>query len=182
MFDFDQFLARCALAAEASDGASQVAALAREALRAPDFAAAVQARRALGVPDDGTFVRMPTFTALPADVPPGVLSPPHDHRMWAVVAVYEGREDNVFFARVDGAAGAIREQAKASAAAGEVLVLDADVIHTIANTQDATLRAVHLYGGDLIGATRSVWDLVSGEERLLDWDSLRGRSTDDAAS
>lgn len=28
--------------------------------------------------------------------PPGTGSPPHDHRMWAVVAVYRGEEHNAF--------------------------------------------------------------------------------------
>ena len=28
---------------------------------------------------------------------------PHDHRMWAVIGVYTGREDNIFWRRVPGA-------------------------------------------------------------------------------
>jgi predicted metal-dependent enzyme (double-stranded beta helix superfamily) len=30
---------------------------------------------------------------------------PHDHRMWAVIGVYTGREDNIFWRRVAGGAG-----------------------------------------------------------------------------
>ena len=29
---------------------------------------------------------------------------PHDHRMWAVIGVYQGLEHNELFARADGAA------------------------------------------------------------------------------
>ena len=181
MFDFEEFLRSCAEVAGLPDGAARTAAMAREALVAPGFGAAVQARREQGMPDDGTFVRTATFTALPADVPPGTLSPPHDHRMWAVIAVYEGQEDNVFYARDPEAHDALRECGRASAAAGEVLELGAEAIHTIANTRHGMLRAVHFYGGDLIGTVRSVWDAATGEERTLDWDALRGRTSADAS-
>ena len=30
---------------------------------------------------------------------------PHDHRMWAVIGVYTGREDNIFWRRVPDDAG-----------------------------------------------------------------------------
>jgi predicted metal-dependent enzyme (double-stranded beta helix superfamily) len=32
---------------------------------------------------------------------------PHDHRMWAVIGVYTGREDNIFWRRVAGEAGGL---------------------------------------------------------------------------
>ena len=38
------------------------------------------------------------------------------------------------------------------------------------------LPAVHVYGGDLIGTVRSVWDRDTGAESSLDWDALRGRA------
>jgi len=36
---------------------------------------------------------------------------PHDHRMWAVIGVYTGREDNIFWRRVAGGAGGLIEAA-----------------------------------------------------------------------
>ena len=34
---------------------------------------------------------------------PGMVLPPHDHRMWAAIGIYAGQEDNEFFRR-DGEA------------------------------------------------------------------------------
>ena len=31
---------------------------------------------------------------------PGMTIMPHDHRMWAVIGVYTGREDNIFWRRL----------------------------------------------------------------------------------
>ena len=36
---------------------------------------------------------------------------PHDHRMWAVIGVYPGREDNISWRRVAGEAGGLIEAA-----------------------------------------------------------------------
>ena len=38
---------------------------------------------------------------------------PHDHRMWAVIGVYTGREDNIFWRRLAAAEGGRIEAAAA---------------------------------------------------------------------
>ena len=38
---------------------------------------------------------------------------PHDHRMWAVIGVYTGREDNIFWRHVPDAQGGLIEAAGA---------------------------------------------------------------------
>src|SRR5689334_6325476 len=38
---------------------------------------------------------------------------PHDHRMWAVIGVYTGREDNIFWRRVPAESGRLIEAAGA---------------------------------------------------------------------
>src|SRR5215469_6344030 len=43
----------------------------------------------------------PGLTVLHTVVNPGYASPPHDHRTWAVIGVYEGQEDNTFYRLVD---------------------------------------------------------------------------------
>src|SRR5205807_7502518 len=46
--------------------------------------------------------RSPELTVLSVVVPAGLAATPaHDHRMWAVVGVYGGQEDNDFFRRAD---------------------------------------------------------------------------------
>jgi hypothetical protein len=61
----------------------------------------------------------------------GVLPPtprpvdPHDHRMWAVIGVYHGQEDNQLFARVDDP---LEPTERFSLRARDVPVLDASTI------------------------------------------------------
>ena len=48
---------------------------------------------------------------------------------------------------------------------GEVLALPPDAVHRIANSGTDTMRAVHVYGGDLFATHRSQWDDDTGEQR-----------------
>jgi predicted metal-dependent enzyme (double-stranded beta helix superfamily) len=80
---------------------------------------------------------------------------PHDHRMWAVIGVYHGREDNQLFARTDDAT--LQPTERFSIRAGEIRPLDASTIHSIQAADGRHLGAVHVYGGDLFGTPRSVW-------------------------
>ena len=91
----------------------------------------------------------------------GVLPPtptpvdPHDHRMWAVVGVYHGQEDNQLFARTDDAV--LEPTERFSLTAGEIRPLDAATIHSVQAAGGRYLGAVHVYGGDLFGTRRSTW-------------------------
>ena len=80
---------------------------------------------------------------------------PHDHRMWAVIGVYHGQEDNQLFARTDGAL--LEPTERFSVTPGEIRPLDAATIHSVQAADDRYLGAVHVYGGDLFGASRSTW-------------------------
>ena len=170
------FVSHCIEAASGADAPEAVASVVRRAVADETFLASLAARKADGLADDGTLYRSSALTVLPADVPVGVLAPQHDHRMWAVVGVYAGREHNVLYARTDAG---LREKSRVVVGPGEVVVLPADVVHTIANEGPDVLHAVHVYGGDLIGAVRSVWNRDTGAESALDWDALRGRATAD---
>ena len=80
---------------------------------------------------------------------------PHDHRMWAVIGVYTGREDNIFWRRVPGA--------------GVAEPLERDVIHSVTNPLDRLTAAIHVYGGDFYGGGRSDWDPENLLERDYDY-------------
>jgi len=99
---------------------------------------------------------------------------PHNHRMWAVIGVYTGREDNIFWRRVENQAGGLIEAAGAKSLGercAEPLVRD--VIHSVTNPLGRLTAAVHLYGGDFFGAKRSEWDPENLLERDLDLDLQR---------
>jgi predicted metal-dependent enzyme (double-stranded beta helix superfamily) len=79
---------------------------------------------------------------------------PHDHRMWAVIGVYRGQEDNQLFARTDDAT--LEPTDRFSLRAGEIRPLDVSTIHSV-RAVGGYLGAVHVYGGDLFGTPRSTW-------------------------
>ncbi|MEM8705876.1 MAG: hypothetical protein AAGE98_05420 [Actinomycetota bacterium] len=86
---------------------------------------------------------------------PGVVQPPHDHEMVAMIGVFEGCEEQRFWARTDDgiepAAGRMLE-------AGEVMVLGERTIHAISSPPHEDARAIHVYLGDIYAIERSVFD------------------------
>jgi predicted metal-dependent enzyme (double-stranded beta helix superfamily) len=106
----------------------------------------------------------PGLTVLHKVVNPGFASPPHNHRTWAVIGVYEGQEDNTFYRLVDGNRH-IEEIGRHNLRQGEVLSLGIEAIHKIANPGSKKLIALHVYGKNIFEIERSAWDLATGSER-----------------
>jgi predicted metal-dependent enzyme (double-stranded beta helix superfamily) len=79
--------------------------------------------------------------------------------MWAVIGIYTGREDNIFWRRLPGEAGGRNEAAGAkSLGERDVEPLGRDIIHTVTNPLPRLTGAIHVYGGDFFAASRSEWD------------------------
>ena len=101
--------------------------------------------------------RSDELTVLHVVLPPGYAPTlPHDHRMWAVVGLFAGREDNEFF-RSTGAGPELELSGGRSLRAGDVLAMGAETVHAIANPSAGATSALHVYGGDLLAAERSMW-------------------------
>jgi predicted metal-dependent enzyme (double-stranded beta helix superfamily) len=99
---------------------------------------------------------------------------PHDHRMWAVIGVYSGRENNIFWRRVPGREDGLIEAVSAkSLGEGCAELLDRDVIHSVTNPLDRLTAALHVYGGDFFGTGRSEWDRETLLERPYDFELRR---------
>jgi predicted metal-dependent enzyme (double-stranded beta helix superfamily) len=86
---------------------------------------------------------------------PGMAIYPHDHRMWAVIGIYGGVEDNTMYRRgperiVEAGGKSLRES--------DVVGLGSDVIHAVANPERRFTGAIHIYGGDFVNQPRSQWD------------------------
>src|SRR5690349_20980087 len=98
MFELEQFVADCraALAADPSH------VLVREVVnRAVSDPASVM--KGVGEPREAGLRKLyhaPDLTILDLVWGPGMILQPHDHRMWAVIGIYTGREDNVFWRRL----------------------------------------------------------------------------------
>jgi predicted metal-dependent enzyme (double-stranded beta helix superfamily) len=106
----------------------------------------------------------PGLTVLHAVVNPGFTSPPHDHRTWAVIGVYDGQEDNTFYRLINGSRR-IEQVGHRNLRQGEVLTLGIEAIHKIANPGSNKLIALHVYGKNIFEIERSAWDLATGNER-----------------
>jgi predicted metal-dependent enzyme (double-stranded beta helix superfamily) len=123
---------------------------------------------ALGPVDRGgitTLHHSADLTVLQVAWTPGFILYPHEHRMWAVIGLYGGQEDNEFFRR---APGGLESAGGRQVPAGEVLVLGHDAIHSVANSRQDFAVALHVYGGDFFSVERSEWDLETHEERPRD--------------
>jgi len=111
VFDLDRFIEDCR-AAVREDPSHKAA---RKVLaRANSEPAAIIA--ALGEPTRAAVTplyKSDTLTILNVVWGKRMTIMPHDHRMWAVIGVYTGREDNIFWRRVDGVATGLIEAAGA---------------------------------------------------------------------
>lgn len=163
MFDLQDFVGSCERLVGAPDGARRVLELMQRAVRDPE------ATRA-GVPAgdsgrailDAPLFRTPHLTVLNVTLYPRFVSAPHDHRMWAVIGIYEGHENNTFYRRSGGRLEVVNQRALR---AGEAMLLGPEVIHAIENPLHSRTLGLHVYGGDLVAAQRSMWDPHDGAER-----------------
>ena len=98
---------------------------------------------------------------------------PHNHQMFSVVGIYYGREDNVFWRRTGNS---IEAAGAESLGAGDIAVLDHDVIHSVLNPIEKMTCAIHVYGGDFFHPKepRSEWDHETLIERP--WSVDRAKS------
>ena len=105
---------------------------------------------------------------------------PHNHNMFAVIGIYNGREDNIFWRRIDGGAGkgvgpAIEAAGAESLEPGQAATLGPDIIHSVANPITKLTSALHVYGGNFFDPpqARSQWDHETLVEQPWDMDHTR---------
>ena len=167
MFDLDRFIADCSEAV----GADPSHKAAREVVaRAVSDPAAVLA--GLGEPRRAEVQRLYScsgLTILNVVWGPRMTIMPHNHLMWAVIGIYTGREDNIFWRRVPSAEGGRIEAAGAkSLGKRDAEPLGRDIIHTVTNPLARLTGAIYVYGGDFFAVSRSEWDPETLLERDYD--------------
>ena len=55
----------------------------------------------LNAGDFSVIHRDPTLTIMNIIWPPGIITEPHNHNAWAVIGIYQGREDNLLWQRTE---------------------------------------------------------------------------------
>ncbi len=104
---------------------------------------------------------------------------PHNHNMLAVIGIYSGREDNMFWRRLpedgNGPGPGIEAAGADSMGPGQVATLGPDIIHSVANPITKLTSALHVYGGDFFNPPRprSQWDHETLTEQPWDMDHTR---------
>jgi predicted metal-dependent enzyme (double-stranded beta helix superfamily) len=170
MFDLDRFVADCraALAEDAGGHRAVHEVVARAVADSAGVLAALgePARAGLNV-----VHHAPDLTVLNLVWGPHRVLMPHEHRMWAVIGIYTGREDNIFWRRLDG--GRVEAAGAKALAARDCVVLGRDIVHSVTNPIPRLTGAIHVYGGDFFATERSEWDPETLSERPYDKDKVR---------
>jgi len=168
VFRLDNFLDELCAAAESQQAVRETVA------RAVSDRAAVL--REIGEPTMGqiqTLYRSDRLTVLNVIWAPKMTIFPHNHTVWAVIGIYGGREDNIFWRRLPETESHRVEAAGAkSLSDGDTVALGYDIIHSVTNPIARCTGAIHVYGGDFFNTHRKEWDPETLEERPCDVERL----------
>ena len=99
MFETDRFIAECQRASTVSNSAGVHEIVARTVSNPKEILRVLGEPRSAGL---HTLFRSPELTVLNVVWGPRMNQLPHNHNMWAVIGIYTGREDNIFWRRVKG--------------------------------------------------------------------------------
>jgi len=157
MFDLDRFIDDCRAAIRSDPTHKAVQEVIARTVADP-----VAVLKGLGEPkaaEVGKLHHAGDLTILNVVWAPGMTIMPHNHRMWAVIGIYTGREDNIFWRRIPGEPdGKIEAAGAKSLAVRDAAPLGRDIIHSVTNPIPRLTGAIHVYGGDFFATARSEWD------------------------
>jgi len=155
-------------AGRGADGQPAVRAVLERAVSEPGaLLAGIGEPREAGI---HTLYRAPDLTILNVVWAPLMVLLPHNHKMWATIGIYTGREDNILWRSAGPRVGAF---GAASLSEKDVFDLPDDAIHSVVNPIPRLTGAIHVYGGDFFAAPRSEWDSDTLSERPFDLEAAR---------
>lgn len=167
MFDQDTFVSDCKSALQETNNHVAVRQVVERAVSDP-----ASVLKGLGEPTRAGVYKLyhsDELTILNLVWGPQMTLMPHNHSMWAVVGIYTGREDNIFWRKIKGDPNGRIEAAGAKAlSVGETTPLGHDIIHSVTNPIPRLTAALHVYGGDFFGTHRSEWDAEHLTEQTYD--------------
>ena len=173
MLNLDQFVADCRAALAERSPELAIREILERVVADPSSVEA-----ALGTPRQAQITPLHhdrDLTILNIVWTPGMAVYPHDHRMWALIGLYGGREDNTFYRRSpEGLQVAGGKQLET----GDASLLGPAIIHAVQNPLRIFTGAIHIYGGDFFATPRSDWDPETLEERPYDIARARKIITD----
>jgi len=155
-FDLNQFIADCRAARDADPSHKLVREVVARAVSDP--AAVIKGLGGRKSTKEKKLYHSDTLTILNLIWAPKMTVMPHDHRMWAVIGVYSGREDNIFWRRLPGEGGKVEAAGAKALSTGDAEPLGQNIIHSVTNPIRRFTAAIHVYGGDFFRAERSEWN------------------------
>ena len=165
--ELEQFVADCQAAITDSAPTKAVREIVAKVVADP-----VTMEKLVGTPDRGGVEPIyvaDDLTILNVVWAPRMTLKPHNHNMWAVIGVYGGREDNIFWRRIkDDPEGRIETAGAKSIGKFEVRPLGSEIIHSVTNPTSKLTGAIHVYGGNFYEMHRSEWEPESLVERPYD--------------
>jgi hypothetical protein len=136
--DLDEFISACRAALKEDPPQRAVREIMARSLAHP-----TRLRRALAEPTRAQIQKLhhePDLTVLHLVWAPNMCFMPHDHRMWAVIGILDGREDNIFWRRIqDQASGCIEAAGAKALSAGDCVTLGM-TLSTLSPTQSPVTR------------------------------------------
>lgn len=157
MFEIDRFVEDCRAAIRDTESLKAVREVVAEAVADP-----AGLMKALGEPTRATvntLYRSDDLTIINPIWAPRMTIMPHNHNMWAVIGVYSGREDNIFWRRIkDDPEGHIEAAGADTLGPRKAVPLGKNIIHSVTNPTGIFTSAIHVYGGNFFEEHRSEWD------------------------
>jgi predicted metal-dependent enzyme (double-stranded beta helix superfamily) len=167
-FSRERFVEDCVAAHRSADGQAAVEeVLARAVSNHRQVLAELGAPREAGL---DVLHRSASLTIFAAKWAPQMNLPAHDHRMWASIGIYVGREDNILWRRNDRGIEAYGAKVLFP---GDVAALAADAIHSVTNPLQSYTAGIHIYGGDFFDTPRSQWSQETLAEERSDGDVIK---------
>ena len=173
-FDLQQFISDCGTAVREDASHAHLREVVARAVSDP-----AGVLRALGEPKRAVMQKLyhsKDLTILNVIWAPWMTILPHNHQMRAVIGIYTGREDNIFWRRIPGGDGTRLEAAGAKALCEkDAYPLGHDIVHSVTNPIPRLTGAIHVYGGDFFGVDRSEWDPETLREQPCDGEKMQRR-------
>jgi predicted metal-dependent enzyme (double-stranded beta helix superfamily) len=168
MFDVDKFVEDCKAAV--SEGQKAMREVVAEAVSDP--AAVI---KGVGAPEHAGIVplyRAKDLTIINFAWAPYMCLMPHNHQMYAIIGIFDGREDNIFWRRTENS---IEAAGAETLGPSDVATLGHQIIHSVTNPIGKLTAALHVYGGDFFEpeVPRVEWDHETLQERP--WEIERAR-------
>ncbi len=118
------------------------------------------------------FYRAPNLSLLKVRFPDGRRTPPHNHGTWAAILVLAGSEKNTVYKRNDD--GSLTYERSVDLGTGDVIIMPAEAVHVAECTSEQAAIGLHVYGGNVLGLEREMWDPDTLQGQSLDWSKYEG--------